>query len=67
MLDIDRTRMRQVLLNLLTNAARFTAQGTVRVTAARTGDEVTVSVSDTGPGISADQLYPMSGLVLYQM
>ncbi|MCS7220444.1 MAG: hybrid sensor histidine kinase/response regulator [Anaerolineae bacterium] len=56
LLEIDRTRIRQVLLNLLNNAQRFTEAGTVRVEAKRAGDEVVVSVSDTGPGIPADQL-----------
>ena len=56
LLEIDRTRIRQVLLNLLNNAQRFTEAGTVRVEAKRAGSEVVVSVSDTGPGIPADQL-----------
>ncbi len=47
----DPTRIREVLLNLISNAGRFTDQGgvTVRVTAKQ--DEVVVSVTDTGPGI----------------
>ncbi|MCD6289440.1 MAG: hybrid sensor histidine kinase/response regulator [Anaerolineae bacterium] len=55
-LEIDRTRIRQVLLNLLTNAQRFTEEGVVRVEAKRVDGEVVVSVSDTGPGIPADKL-----------
>lgn len=55
-LEVDRTRIRQVLLNLLNNAARFTEQGTVRVEAKRADGEVMISVSDTGPGIPADEL-----------
>ena len=55
-LDIDRTRIRQVLLNLLNNAARFTESGVVRLSAKRQDGEVAVSVSDTGPGIPADKL-----------
>lgn len=47
----DPTRIREVLLNLISNAGRFTEQGgvTVRVTAKQ--NEVEISVSDTGPGI----------------
>ncbi len=56
LLEMDRTRIRQVLLNLLSNAQRFTEAGTVRLEAKRAGDEVMISVSDTGPGIPADQL-----------
>jgi len=49
----DRTRVRQVILNLLSNAGRFTEQGGVRIRAWQEGGEVVVSVADTGPGIPA--------------
>ncbi|MDI7275375.1 MAG: hybrid sensor histidine kinase/response regulator [Anaerolineae bacterium] len=55
-LTFDRTRIRQVLLNLLNNAVRFTDRGSVTVTATAAEREVTVSVSDTGVGIPADKL-----------
>ena len=55
-LTIDRIRIRQVLINLLKNAARFTEEGTVRVEARQVADEVMVSVSDTGPGIPAVEI-----------
>jgi signal transduction histidine kinase/CheY-like chemotaxis protein len=54
-LEVDRTRIRQVLLNLLNNAARFTETGKVRVEARQAEGEVLVSISDTGPGIPADK------------
>jgi len=47
----DRTRIRQVLINLLNNAARFTEEGGVRISAEADGHEVVVSVADTGVGI----------------
>jgi signal transduction histidine kinase/CheY-like chemotaxis protein len=50
----DRTRVRQVLTNLLANAGRFTQHGGVRVAAWREGDKVLVSVADTGPGIAPE-------------
>ena len=55
-LEIDRTRIRQVLLNLLNNAVRFTEQGVVRVMADVIGGEVQIRVADTGPGIPTDEL-----------
>jgi len=55
-LNIDRTRIRQVLLNLLNNAARFTEQGAITVSAQVTKTEVIVSVADTGIGIPPDEL-----------
>lgn len=53
MLWIDKTRVRQVLLNLLSNAAKFTDQGGITVRAYASGvDGVTISVQDTGRGIA---------------
>lgn len=52
LLYMDETRMRQVLLNLVSNAGRFTDRGGVEVVARVERDEVIVSVTDTGPGIS---------------
>ncbi len=50
----DVTRVRQVLLNLLSNAGRFTEQGGVRVRVWREDDALIVSVADTGPGIAPE-------------
>lgn len=50
----DAVRLKQVLLNLLNNAARFTECGSVAVRADVQGEEVIVSVSDTGIGIPAE-------------
>jgi CheY-like chemotaxis protein len=48
----DRTRIREVLLNLLSNAGRFTEQGGVQVRATLVDEALVVSVADTGTGIS---------------
>jgi len=50
----DRTRIREVLLNLLTNAARYTEQGGVRLRAWRDEKDIVVSIADTGPGIAPE-------------
>jgi hypothetical protein len=53
----DATRLRQVLLNLLTNAIKYNRPGgEVRVTARAEGGEVLIGVSDSGRGIDAAQL-----------
>jgi PAS domain S-box-containing protein len=52
----DQDKIRQILLNLLSNAAKFTHEGTIVLTARADGDKVRVSVSDTGIGISAEAL-----------
>lgn len=54
---VDEARMLQVLANLVDNACKFTPSGgTVRVRAERVGDEILLSVVDTGPGIPADAM-----------
>lgn len=53
---IDRLRIRQVLLNLLVNAARFSEHGWISVEAVQQGDEILVRVSDTGRGIPEEDL-----------
>ncbi len=50
----DRERLKQVLVNLLSNAAKFTREGSVRLTAQRRNDRVEIAVADTGPGIERD-------------
>jgi signal transduction histidine kinase len=53
--EADERRIRQVVYNLLSNAVKFTPEGgNVIVSSARVNGEVHVSVSDTGPGIAAD-------------
>ncbi|MHB0874520.1 MAG: ATP-binding response regulator [Anaerolineae bacterium] len=56
LLSLDRTRVRQVVLNLLNNAARFTERGSVSLSVAMQGSQVVLTVKDTGPGIAAEQL-----------
>jgi len=56
----DITKLRQSLLNMLSNAAKFTREGTITLRAERKsqadGEWLTFSVSDTGIGIPADKL-----------
>lgn len=52
-LSCDRTRIRETLLNLLSNAGRFTERGGVFVECRCERGEAVVKVTDTGPGISA--------------
>ncbi len=56
MVEIDRTRIRQVVLNLLNNACSFTETGVVDLKARWVEREVLISVSDTGAGIPKDKL-----------
>ena len=54
---VDPKRFRQILGNILSNALRYTpADGSIDIVVRTVGDEVEISVSDTGPGISPDDL-----------
>jgi len=52
----DAVRVRQVLLNVLTNAIRFTQRGGITVRVWVEGQAVVTAVRDTGPGIAAQDL-----------
>ncbi len=51
--DADRRRLRQVLLNLTSNAVKFTEAGTIKLSAWSGRERMTIAVSDTGSGIAA--------------
>ncbi|MFG2602523.1 sensor histidine kinase [Streptomyces sp. NPDC048514] len=56
-LEADPVRMRQALGNLVSNALRHTpAAGTVTLAARRAGEDVVLTVADTGSGIAAEDL-----------
>ena len=54
----DPDRVRQILLNLVSNALKYgrAPNGTITLACARTGDLVTASVADSGPGIAPEKL-----------
>jgi signal transduction histidine kinase len=52
----DEKRLRQILINLLSNAIKFTAAGTVGVAVAYRNQVASLSVTDTGPGVPAQDL-----------
>lgn len=55
-LEADLTRLRQILINLVGNAVKFTDQGQVGVTVRAEGEVIDIAVSDTGIGISPKAL-----------
>jgi len=55
-LNTDILKVKQILLNLLSNAAKFTDQGTILISAKKHGDMISISVKDDGIGIEAKNL-----------
>lgn len=54
--EFDPSRVREVLANLISNAIKYTHTGRIEVKLESRGDEVTVSVRDTGIGVAAEDL-----------
>lgn len=52
----DKHLLRRMVFNLVSNAVKYTSQGVVTITCRSDGDQVALSVSDTGIGISPDRL-----------
>jgi len=52
----DETRLRQVLLNLVANASKFTSKGRITLQARVDGDDVCFVVADTGVGMTPEQI-----------
>ncbi len=55
-LFVDRTRIRQVLINLISNSLRFTEEGGITLSVWRRATDVLFCVQDTGIGIPADEI-----------
>ena len=53
---VDEVRLKQILTNLIGNSAKFTAEGTVQVSAAIENEQLKINVTDTGPGIPEAKL-----------
>jgi len=52
---LDITRLRQILMNLVSNAIKFTPRGSITVHVGRTERQLVITVSDTGIGMTTDQ------------
>ncbi|MCA0351202.1 MAG: HAMP domain-containing protein [Chloroflexi bacterium] len=55
-IDVDTDRMTQVLNNLVSNALRYASAGAITLGAQQRGDQVLITVQDTGSGIDAADL-----------
>ncbi len=57
----DALRLRQVIGNLMSNAVKFTASGTIDLSARLNGETLEIAVSDTGVGVAPDDLDRLFG------
>ena len=55
-INMDDSRLRQILLNIVGNAVKFTERGGVQITARTTQNQLEIAIQDTGIGIPADRL-----------
>ena len=55
-IEADKGRITQVISNLLSNTAKFTKEGSIRVAAERKSSQIVISVKDTGTGIHSEIL-----------
>ena len=56
MVFTDATKLRQILINVVGNAMKFTESGGVTVSVQQQGEKITFNVADTGPGMTAVDL-----------
>ena len=56
-LQTDRAKIKRILLNLLSNAAKFTEKGSIKVSVRQKEECLCFSVTDTGKGISQEHLF----------
>jgi signal transduction histidine kinase len=57
----DPERMKQILVNLLSNAVKYTKEGSVGLSVSEKGNDVIITVADTGFGISAEDMGHLFG------
>ena len=55
-MNTDREKLRQIILNLLGNAVKFTERGEIRISACQQNGSLNLAVSDTGIGIEKKDL-----------
>ena len=55
MVNVDRQKIRQVIMNLIDNALKYTEKGTITIRAEKEGGEIKVEVQDTGIGIPREE------------
>ncbi|GAB1536735.1 HAMP domain-containing sensor histidine kinase [Geovibrio sp. ADMFC3] len=55
-LKLDKVRYSQMIINILSNSLKYTARGSVSISLKRSGSKITLTIADTGEGISQDAI-----------
>jgi len=55
-ISVDEERIRQVILNLIENAIRYTNKGSITISAKKSDSKIQISIKDTGEGISKEEI-----------
>lgn len=58
-IDTDPIKLRQILMNLVSNAAKFTESGRIDITLSILGSSLVIAISDTGIGIKEEDLHKL--------
>lgn len=61
MVNVDAEKLRQVILNFIDNAIKYTEEGSITVSMNHVGKEVAIAISDTGAGISPETKVKLFG------
>ncbi|MDP2641446.1 MAG: ATP-binding protein [Candidatus Yanofskybacteria bacterium] len=59
MIQVDREKIRNVLLNIIDNAIRYTEQGSITIRVAHADGSVRIAVQDTGQGMTKEEIAPL--------
>ena len=55
-ISVDKLKLRQVIMNLIDNAIRYTSKGEVRASVKKSDSRIVISVADTGEGMTKDEI-----------
>ena len=53
---VDRNKLRQVILNIIDNAIKYTQEGGIAIKLEKTNDQVKIQISDTGEGMTKEEI-----------
>ena len=64
--NIDEVKLKQVLINILSNSFKFTLKGEISVNGYKIGDKIRISIQDTGVGFDVSEFTPLQPYKIYE-